>query len=437
MPIGEPVILPWRYSIYTIRSKVEIFMNQQKNPSAPLIRPVDGTTGMEYSPVVNRTGGEGSRAWDVHGKAMGLAREGGDIIFLSIGDPDFDTPSAIIEEAVHALRNGRTHYTDFAGMPELRAAIAVRHNNLTGLNVTADQVVVLSGGQAALFAAAMCVAGPGDEFIVPEPMYSTYMGVVGVSGADLVSLPLKRENNFHLDIDDLRAAITPKSRALLLNFPHNPTGAMLTREEIDGLAEVCREHNLWVISDEVYASLTYGPEFLSPAIGEGMAERTVCVSSLSKSHAMPGWRLGWLVTPPGDMANHIMHVVQCMLFGTPPFVMDAALVAVTNDFEEVDEMIAAYRERRELVVQRISEIPKISCVEPEGGMFVMLDIRDSGLGAAEFANRLLETVGVTMIPGTGFGEGGEGHLRMSLTASKEILVEAMDRIERFVIGLNG
>ncbi len=411
-------------------------MNKQVDINVASERPVDSKTGMTYSPMVSRTGGEGSQAWNVHGKAMRLAEEGKDIIFLSIGDPDFDTPSEIIETAVHALRNGRTHYTDFAGMPELRAAIATRHNQLTGLKMVADQVVVLSGGQAALFAAAMCVAGPGDEFIVPEPMYSTYMGVVGATGAELVPLPLKREDNFHLNVDDLKAVITPKTRAILLNFPHNPTGAMLTRSEIDDLAIVCREHDLWVLSDEVYASLTYGQEFLSPSIGEGMAERTAVISSLSKSHAMPGWRLGWIVAPPGDMSTHIMHIVQCMLFGTPPFVMDAALVAVSKDFAEVDEMLAAYRERRELVVNRIAQMQKISCVEPEGGMFVMLDIRESGLGADGFANRLVETEGVTMIPGTGFGESGEGHLRMSLTASKEVLSEAMDRIERFVVGLN-
>ncbi len=411
-------------------------MNSLLKSSNSSTRPIDPLTGMTFSPLVERTGGEGSRAWDVHGKGMQAAREGKDVIFLSIGDPDFDTPPAIVETAVHALRNGRTHYTDFAGQPELRAAIAERHGRITGVKVEPSQVVVLSGGQAALFAAAMCVAGPGDEVIVPEPMYSTYMGVVGSTGADLVPLALKPENRFHLDIDDLRAAVTPKTRAILLNFPHNPTGAMLTRSEIDGLAEICREHDIWVLSDEVYNSLTYVGDFLSPSIGEGMADRTVVINSLSKSHAMPGWRLGWVVTPPGDMATHIMHMVQCMLFGTPPFVMDAALVAVTEDLAEVDEMMAAYRERRDFLVERIRSMPRISCIEPAGGMFLMLDVRELGLSSYDFASRLVEAEGVTMIPGNGFGPSGEGLVRLSLTASMEKLGEAMDRIERFVTGLN-
>ncbi len=410
-------------------------MNEMLKSEASSARPVDPVTGMKYAPRVRQIGGEGSRAWDVHGKGMKLASEGRDVIFLSIGDPDFDTPSEIIETAVHALRNGRTHYTDFAGTPALRETIAKNHTLASGHETSADQVVVLSGGQAALFAAAMCVAGPGDQIIVPEPMYSTYMGVVGATGAGLLPLALRREDNFHLNIDHLRETVTPETTAVLLNFPHNPTGAMLTREEIEGLAEVCREHDLWVISDEVYASLTYGPEFISPAEGEGMAERTIIVSSLSKSHAMPGWRLGWLITP-GKMSEHIINIVQCMLFGTPPFVLDAALVAVSKEFDEVKYMLASYRERRELVVSRIRAIPKLDCVEPEGGMFVMLDISESGLSSYDFAHRLVEAEAVTMIPGTGFGPSGEGCLRLSLTASKEVLTEALDRVEQFVAGLN-
>jgi len=396
---------------------------------------IDPKTGMRYASFVERVSGEGSRAWDIHDRAAEMEKAGRDIIFLSIGDPDFDTPAPIIDTVVESLRRGRTHYTAMAGILPLREAIAARHKKLTGQVVDADAVVVTSGAQCGLFSAMLCLAGPGDEVIVPEPMYVTYEAVIGTCGANLVQIPLKGERGFHLDPDDLAAAITPKSRVLLINFPHNPTGATLTPEELEAVADIAKRNDLWVISDEVYSTLTYDQPHRSIISAPGMAERTVIVDSLSKSHAMTGWRLGWTVSP-GDMPMHLRNLALCMLYGCPPFIQDAALTALTREFDEIDVMRAAFRERRDLLSARINEMPRISCLAPEGSMFLMVDVRDSGLGSMDFAWRLLETEGVSTLPCDGFGPSGEGYLRISLSSPVAVLGEFCDRLERMLRGLN-
>ena len=394
-----------------------------------------GRGGLRYASTVARISGEGAQAWRAHFLAEQMAQQGRDVIFLSIGDPDFDTPRPIVDAAVEALRSGRTHYTGFAGTPELRAAIAQRHGDLFGQEIDPAQIVVVSGGQAGLYITMMCLAEFGDEVIVPEPMYATYEAVVRSTGADLVRLPLARDKGFHLDIDALRAAITPKTKVVLVNFPHNPTGAMLSAQEAEGLAEICIEHDLWLVSDEVYATLTYSDQFRSPATLDGMAERTCVISSLSKSHAMPGWRLGWVLAP-GDLPKHLRNAVQCVLFGSPPFVQDAAVVAVSRDYDELVAMREEFRIRRDLIVARFEAMARVRCVAPEGGMFAFIDVRESGLDSNTFALRLVEAEAVSTLPGGGFGPSGEGYLRLSLTAPREQIVEGLDRIERFVTGLN-
>ena len=397
--------------------------------------PLDSKTGLRYSSVVERISGEGSRAWDIHTRAGEMEEAGRDIIFLSIGDPDFDTPPPIVDAVVDSLRRGRTHYTAMAGIPPLREAIAARHERLTGQTVDADAVVVTAGAQCGLFSAMLCLAGPGDEVIVPEPMYVTYEAVVGVTGARLVQVPLRGERGFHLDPDDLAAAITPRSRVLLLNFPHNPTGAILTADELHAVADIARRHDLWVISDEVYATLTYDQPHRSIVSCAGMAERTVIVDSLSKSHAMTGWRLGWTISP-GDMPAHLSNLALCMLYGCPPFIQDAAVTALTHEFDEIGVMRAAFRERRDLLVERINAMDRVRCLKPEGSMFLMIDVRESGLGSIDFAERWLDAEGVCALPCDGFGPSGEGYLRISLSASVEVLEEVCARLERFVRGLN-
>jgi arginine:pyruvate transaminase len=245
---------------------------------------------MRFSPLVDRISGEGAAAWDIHYRAVRDQRAGRDVIILSVGDPDFDTPAPITEATVAALRAGDTHYSDLLGIEELRAAIARRFATKTGQPAGVDNVAVMAGAQCGLFASALCLLSAGDEVIVPEPMYVTYEATLQAPGATIVRVPQRADNDFHLDAADVARAITPRTRAIFFATPCNPTGAMTPRAALEGMAQLAVKHDLWVVSDEVYATLTFGKEHVSIASLPGMAERTVTVGSLSKSHAMTGWR---------------------------------------------------------------------------------------------------------------------------------------------------
>jgi len=249
-----------------------------------------------------------------------------------------------------------------------------------------------------------------------------------------VKVPLLADRGFHLDLEALAAAVTPRTRAILINSPHNPTGAVMTRHEVETVAELCRRHDLWLISDEVYATLLYEGEHHSPAGLPGMGERTVTVASLSKSHAMTGWRVGWLIGPP-TLAEHAVKLALCMLYGSPPFIQDAAMVALGMGQGELAPMRERYQRRRDAVCRRLAGLPGLACTRPKGGMFVMLDVRRTGLSAATFAARLLAEEGVCVLAGDAFGGAAAGHVRLSLTAADERLAEACNRIGRFAFRL--
>ncbi len=386
---------------------------------------------MQFAPLVDRVAGKGAEAWALHIEGVQQQRRTGQpVIFLTVGEPDFDTPELIQRAAIASMQAGNTHYTPIVGTQALRQAIADWQRHLTGQQVEADQVVVAPGAQAALFATMQCLAGTGDEVITSDPRYSTYEAVIGATGATLVSVPLLPDRGFALDLDALRAAVTPKTRAILLNTPHNPSGAVLHEAELEAVAALCREKDLWLVSDEVYASLTYGKPHRSPAVLPGMAERCVVINSLSKSHAMTGWRVGWMVGPR-ELARHLDNLLLCMLYGCPGFIQDAAVTALTEGRGEVARMHTAYSARRDLLAPWLDRLPGLSCASPEGGMFVMLDVRQSGLDAVSFARRLLAEENVAILPGGGFGEQAEGFCRISLGFSAETLTEACRRIEAF------
>ena len=386
---------------------------------------------MRYSKLTDRLIGEGADAWSIHTRAGELKAAGEDVILLSVGDPDFDTPEPIVDTAVKSLRGGRTHYTSAGGIDELRVAAAQYHRRLTGQPTGPENVVIVPGAQCGLFCAAMCLLEPGDNILVPEPMYVTYEGVVGASGAEIIPIPLKPENAFHLDIDDVKQALTSSTRALLLNTPHNPTGAVMRRDTLEALGVLAQENNLWVLTDEVYAHLTFEAEHVSPASVASLSSRCVTIYSLSKSFAMTGWRLGWVVAPT-SLTLHHERLLGCMLYGSPTFIQDAAISALNSDQTEVDRMRDEYRVRRDLVCEQLAGIPGLEYHRPEAGMYVMLDIRDTGLSGKEFANRLLDEELVSLLPGEGFGPSGEGHVRFSLCVDRDTLEHACHRIERFM-----
>jgi arginine:pyruvate transaminase len=386
--------------------------------------------GMRFAPLVERVAGRGAGAWRVHAEAARLRDAGEDVVFLTVGDPDQDPPAPVIAATIEALRGKRTGYAPMIGQPRLRAAIAARVAHRTCRPCGADNVVVTPGAQGGLYCTLQCLAGPGDEVVVPEPLYATYPAVVGACGATLVSVPLHADRGFHPDLGDIAAAVTPRTRALWINSPHNPTGAVLSAEEIAGIAEICRRHDLWLISDEVYEDLAFARPHVSAWSLSEMAERTVVVSSLSKSHAMPGFRFGWIVGPEA-LSRHLFDLMLCMTYGAPPFIQDGAFAAFATDLPEIGAMHTAYRRRAALLSELLAAAPNCHATPPEGGMFVLLDIRGTGLTAEAFARGLLAEERVAVLPCDGFGPSAAGHLRIALCAPDPRLEEAGRRIVTF------
>ncbi|GAB5470614.1 MAG: arginine--pyruvate transaminase AruH [Rhodospirillales bacterium] len=392
---------------------------------------------MRFASRVQRVGGKGAEAWALHMEGVEQERRTGkEVLFLTIGEPDFDTPAMIKQAATASMEAGNTHYTPIVGTRELREAIAAWHLEIAGQSVSADQVVVAPGAQCALFCAMQCLVEPGEEVITTDPRYSTYEAVIGACGADLVSVPLLPDRDFALDLEALRAAVTPRTRVLLLNTPHNPSGAVLQEDELQAVAALCQEKDIWLVCDEVYGPLTYDHPHRSPSALPGMADRSVVISSLSKSHAMTGWRVGWIIGPKA-LAQHLDNLMLCMLYGCPGFIQDAAVVALTEGRAEVATMRDAYHRRRDLIAPWLNRLPNLACASPEGGMFVMLDVRRTGLSAQDFARGLLHEESVAVLPGGGFGEQAEGFCRLSLGFSDSLLTEACRRIEAYATRLAG
>lgn len=387
---------------------------------------------MKYADVVNRLQGQGYGGWRVHGKARQLMAQGIDVIQLTIGDPDFDTPPAIVDAAVQSLRSGRTHYTPASGETALRKAIAAHHQQQTGQIVTYENVAVVQGAQCGLYVAAMCTLQAGDEVIMSDPVYSTYPPVIGATGATAVYVPLHAALNFHPDLDEVAAAITPRTRAILFNTPHNPTGSVLRRDEVARLADLALQHNLWLITDEVYSNFTYTHPHASPAELPHIADRCITISSLSKSHAMTGWRLGWVVGP-AELIEYAGHLLAVMAYGGPPFIQDGAVKALTAAIAEVEEMRAAYRRRAEIVTELLTNTPGLRSCETEGGMYALLDVRATGLTSMQVADLLCEEAHVAMLPGDAFGPNLQGYLRLSLVVPEDRLVEACRRVRKFAL----
>jgi arginine:pyruvate transaminase len=389
---------------------------------------------MRYSAATDRLAGAGAAAWDLHVEAAAAKRAGADVIVLSIGDPEFSSPPAITEAAIEGLRRGDTHYADVLGLPRTRAAVAAQHSRRTGQQVGPENVAIMAGAQGGLFAASTCILGPGDDVIVLEPMYVTYEATVQVGGANLVRVPLAAETGFRLDLAALRGAVTPRTRAIFFATPNNPTGAVLNRTELEGIAALAREHDLWVVSDEVYSTIVFDGEHISICGLPGMAERTITINSLSKSHAMTGWRAGWLVGP-AELIRHVGNLGLTNLYGLPPFIQNAAALALETEVPEVVSMRDAYLRRRDLALAALGQLPGIVCRAPAAGMFMLADVRGTGLTAYDYAWRLFRETGVAVLDATAFGKAAAGHVRISFAIDEKTLTEACRRIASFTRSL--
>lgn len=381
---------------------------------------------MRYASITDRLSGLGSGKWALHLQARAMISAGLPIIELTIGEPDLPPDRALLDEAARAMYAGRTKYSNGRGEPAVVAALVEKYRKRRA-DVTEDNILCFPGTQTALFAVLLGLAEAGDEVLVGDPLYATYEGVVASSGGTIKTVPLRPENKFHMKAEDLEAAITPKSRVLLLNNPHNPSGAVLTRDEVKAIGEVCRKHDLWIMCDEVYEELTFGAEFFSPFDMPEFAERTVVLSSISKSHAAPGFRSGW-AAGPAEFCERLLPVSETMLFGVQPFISDMTAMAVSQPFGTAAEMRARYSRRARLTEEALAGSNVIKPLMPEGGMFILLDVSATGLEGEDFARRLLRDKHVAVMPGSSFGEEAKSFIRLSLTVPDDTLREAVGRI---------
>jgi arginine:pyruvate transaminase len=370
----------------------------------------------------------GKDGWEVHFAAWKRKQAGEDIIMLSVGDHDFDTPSETVEACVRAVRGGHHHYTQLPGIPPLREAMAKISTRCTGVLTTASQVIATPGGQSALYAAVQATLDPGDHAVVVAPYYATYPGTFRAAGADFAIVEARAENGFQPRAAAIEAALTPKSKAVLINTPNNPTGAVYTRASLEGIAELCRRRDLWLFSDEVYWTLGSG-EHISPRTLPGMAERTLVINSMSKSHGMTGWRIGWL-TGPAELITLLISLNLVSTYGINDFVSHAAVEALEHD-HGVKEIAALYAGRRKVFLDAVRGINSIIIRGSEGGMYAMLDISAIEPDCEKFAWALLDAENVAVMPGASFGEAAAGHIRVSLCQPDDVLKDAANRLRRF------
>lgn len=363
-------------------------------------------------------------------KFFDLLADMGDVTALTVGQPDFVTPWHIREAAIQSLERGHTYYTSNAGFSELRLEIAKYMKRRFNLDYSADETLVTVGGSEAVDMVIRSLINPGDEVILPMPAFVCYEPIARMAGAKVVIVNTKAENGFKLTPDELRAAITPKTKLLILSYPNNPTGAVLDREELSALADVLRDTDVAILSDEIYAELTYGKTHVSIASIDGMRERTVIVSGFSKAFAMTGWRLGYLCGPRAwvkQMTKLHQYAIMC----APTMSQFAAIEALKNGDGDISEMVAEYNRRRVFLADGLRSIG-LPVIMPEGAFYIYPYIGGFGLSSEEFCQRLLTEEKCAIVPGTAFGECGDGYARISYAYSVKHIAEALEKIERFV-----
>jgi arginine:pyruvate transaminase len=386
---------------------------------------------MKYAQVTERLATLGGAKWSVHSRARLLRAQGRDVIELTIGEPDIAPPPTLIEATIRALHAGRTGYSNGRGEQALLAALAARYSTRRGRAIGQDQFLCLPGTQTVLYMVLTALAGPGDEVLVGDPMYATYEGVIRASGATMVPVPLHPEQGFRMQPADLLARLTPNSRVLLLNTPHNPTGAVLGKQDLAALGQIARNHDLWILSDEVYEDLVFpGVTFASPADDPALAERVIVAASISKSYAAPGFRSGWCMGPR-DFIDRALPLAETMLFGNQPFLADATAEIIASPSAVAPGMVARFHSRAQMLAARLDGVAGLRVHRPDAGMFALVDISASGLTGEAYALALLEAEGVACMPGESFGAGLAGWLRLSLTQPDAVMAEAANRIARF------
>jgi aspartate/methionine/tyrosine aminotransferase len=387
---------------------------------------------MKLAERMSRLGTE--TAFEVLLAARQLEAQGREIVHLEIGEPDFDTPSNIIDAACDALNSGQTHYTPSAGIAELREAVAEDIGAYRDIEVDPAQVVVTPGGKPIMFFVILALAEPGTEVIYPNPGFPIYESMINFVGAKAVPVQLREDKDFRFDIDELASKVTDRTRLIIINSPQNPTGGVLTPEDLEGIAGIASTNDIPVLSDEIYDRLIYDTDFHSIASLPGMstAERTIILNGFSKTYAMTGWRLGYGVMPT-ELAGHVTRLMTNSNSCTAAFTQYAGVEALRGPQDAVDEMVANFQERRDVIVEGLNNIPGIRCHKPEGAFYVFPNIEGTGMRSKEMEQFLLHKAGVAALAGTSFGEYGEGFIRLSYANSVENIRKALSWIEEALV----
>ena len=373
---------------------------------------------------------KGQPMFSILQEAQELERSGKSILHFELGDPDFNTPTNIVDKACESLKNGNTHYAPSMGVYEFRESIVQTTYSSRGFKPDIDQVLVTPGGNPIIYLTVACTTNPGDEVIVPDPGFPTYYSSIDICGAKAVNVPLREENNFQLSPDDVFSAVTSRTKLIILNSPSNPTGACMSKDELKAIASFAQNRGIYLLSDEIYARLVYGGEdFYSPGKLEHCKENVIILNGFSKAFAMTGWRLGVAVGPKKlikKMNLMLNTIVSCV----PPFIQEAGIEAINGDQSQLKKMKNTYYKRLNLIVDGLNSINGISCIRPKGAMYAFPNIKKTGLSSNEFSIKCLNEAGVALLPGNCFGRYGEGYARLCFVNSQKVIKEAMTRLDK-------
>ena len=383
---------------------------------------------MRYASITDRLADLGGEKWLLYSRARKMVQDGQDIIEMTIGEPDVPTPPELIAVACESMAQGRTKYSNGRGEVGALDALSKRYTASAGRPISNDQILCFPGTQTALYAALMAVTEAGDDVLVGDPMYATYGGLIAASGARMVPVPLRSESGFQITAEAIAEKITPRSRAILLNSPHNPTGAVMSKQGMQDVVDLAEKHDLWILSDEVYDEMVFdGAQFVSPLSFPAVADRVVVVSSISKSHAAPGFRSGWSVGS-AEFTNRLLPLAETMLFGNQPFIADMTAVALSQPSRVAADMRRRFEGRAGRMFARLDGVAGLRVNQPKAGMFVLIDVSSIGLSGEAYAFELLEKTGVAVMPGSAFGAALENWVRVALTVEDTAFDEACRRI---------
>jgi aspartate aminotransferase len=391
------------------------------------------TTEANLAARMSRLGTES--AFEVLARARALEAEGRKIIHLEIGEPDFDTPQHIKQAAAEALEAGFTHYCAAPGLPALREAIGEFFGRTGRQAYPADRIVVTPGAKPVMFFLIMALCEEGDEVLYPNPGFPMYESITAFAGAKPVAVPLREENDFRMDPDEVAALVTDRTRLLILNSPHNPCGSALTKADIEALAALAIERNIYVMADEMYWAIRYGSEHDSISTVDGMADRTILLDGSSKTFAMTGWRLGFAALPP-ELVEPVTRLIINSVSCTAAFTQRAMLAGLTGPWEPIEAMVEEFHKRRDVIVEGLNRIDGISCLEPAGAFYAFPNVTQLGVPSERVADFLMNEAGVSCLAGTAFGEYGQGYLRFSYANSIEAIRDALEAIEASLPNIN-